>query len=223
MATGDQSDLLSRLQALVPNGWFQTGLVPIRDAILTGFANAFAFLYSAIAYVRLQARVSTATDGFLDLIALDFFGPSGLPRNGLSDMNYRAEIEANLFRQRGTRASIILIVQQLLGTTPVIIEPARAADLGAYDTPGTFYYDSPLGIWGSYEMPLGCFVIVQVPNGHLVPFVAGYGNPVGALSTGSQIEYIGKSTVNGLTAATIYAAIASVRPVCGEIWVLLEG
>lgn len=60
MAIGDQSDISTRLRQLIPGGWFQQGLVPIRDALLQGASSALSFAYSLLAYVRNQTRIATA-------------------------------------------------------------------------------------------------------------------------------------------------------------------
>ena len=73
MATGDQTDILNRLRSVLPP-WFGTAATPVLNAVLSGFASGAAAVYSLLAYVRLQTRLGTATDGFLDMIALDFFG-----------------------------------------------------------------------------------------------------------------------------------------------------
>jgi hypothetical protein len=218
---GDQSDILQRLQKLVPNGWFQFGLTPVKDAILQGFASCYQFIYGLAQYVRLQTRLATATDGFLDLIAYDFFQNNLLRQAGQSDDSFRASIIAFLFRQRCTRQAIVLVIQQLLGTTPVIIEPDRPPDTGAYDNAKTMGYGLA-GVYGSMSMPLGCFVTVYVSQFLAgVPLVAGYDISVGAYDTGSQIEYIaqGQDSISPLTLADIFASLDSVRPVTGQIWV----
>jgi hypothetical protein len=215
---GNQAQILQRLQFLMPNGWFSVGMVPLRDAILTGFANAFAFVFSLLGYVRLQTRIATATDGFLDLIAFDFFGADLSRGAGQSDASLKRQIIALLFRKRNTRAAIIAVIQQLLGTTPVVIEPQRAADTGVYDNATTLAYDVA-GYYGSLLQPLQVFVQVTVPEslGIGPPLVAGYGTGGGGYGIG-QIEWVGKPTIDPVQVADIYAALDGVRPVTGVIW-----
>lgn len=219
MAVGDQLDITARLQRLMPNGWFANGDVPLRDAILTGFANMFAFIYSLLAYVRLQTRIATATDGWLDLIAYDFFGRDFGRADGQNDGSFRNQIISRLFRQRNTREAIILVIEQLLGTTPAVIEPQRCADTGGYSEPTTMGY-GVAGVYGSMSMPLQCFVQVTIPSELSIapPLLAGYGISTGAYGTGSQIAYIGEPTIDPVQLADIYAALDSVRPVTGVIW-----
>ena len=78
MATGDQNDIFSRLKSSLPLGWFPDAS-PILDAVLQGAAAVLTMIYQVIVYVQLQTRIHTATDGWLDLVAVDFFGTS-LPR-----------------------------------------------------------------------------------------------------------------------------------------------
>src|SRR3978361_501866 len=97
--TGDQSDILSRLKTLLPGGWFRDA-TPVLDGFLSGIAWALAQVYALAAYARLQTRILTATDGFLDLISFDFFGNT-LPRRALeSDAAFRTRIVAELFLEK---------------------------------------------------------------------------------------------------------------------------
>src|ERR1700734_598030 len=102
MATGDVQDIVARIKAVLPNGWF-TGSTPILDGVLKGSAAALAQVYSLISYAQLQTRLATATDGFLDLISFDYFG-SLYPRKPMeADSAFRSRIQAELFLERGTR------------------------------------------------------------------------------------------------------------------------
>lgn len=215
MATGDQNDIVSRLQQLMPNGWFTNGLAAIRDALLAGFANSFAFIYSMLAYIRLQTRIATATDGFLDLIAADFFG-TGLPRQpNQTDASYRARILSEIFLERGTRNAVIRILTQLTGRAPIVFEPQRPADTGAYNT-GVLGY-GVAGGYGSLAYPYQSFVTAFRPIGIGIPNVAGYNSPQGAYNTGSQAEYASLSNL-GVQDSDIYAAIDSVHVFGTIIW-----
>ena len=137
MATGDQADIFARLKAILPARWFGSPAdsTPILDAVLQGVANLLAFVYSLYAYAKLQTRISTATDGYLDLIAADFFGTTLQRTTGQSDESYRALILANLFREKATRNALIRVLQDFTGQTPVIVEPTKPADCGAYGQP----------------------------------------------------------------------------------------
>ncbi len=221
MATGDQGNIVSRLQTLIPNGWFTPGMVPLRDALLSGVANSLAFIYSLLGYIRLQTRIATATDGWLDLIAGDFFG-SGLYRYaGQTDDSFRARILGGVLRERDTRAAVQGILLQLTGAQPIIIEPQRPLDTGAYNIPAICGYGAA-GAYGSQLLPYQSFVQAFRPGGQGIPNIAGYGIPTGAYSTPSQAEYASLSSTQGVTDADLYAAINSVRPAGYTIWVALQ-
>lgn len=130
MATGDATDILARLRSTLPRGWF--GTTPILDAVLTGIATAWSEMYALYQYAALQARIRTATGAWLDIAASDFFGVN-LPRLANEyDAQYRARIIAALFVEKGTRNAIYYTLLRLTGRAPVIFEPARPADTGAY-------------------------------------------------------------------------------------------
>ena len=67
---GDTSDLVLRLRRLLPNSWFPDS-APVLVGILSGIASALAQVYGLITYARLQTRIATTTDAFLDLAAYD--------------------------------------------------------------------------------------------------------------------------------------------------------
>jgi len=154
MAVGDESDMLNRLRTVLPNGWFPssnagldllnpitgeplinpvTGLplitgdtgAPDLDALLTGSATNLAFVYALIAYARLQTRIKTATDGWLDLIAYDFFGLRIQRQPSQSDASFLTTILAEIFRIRNTRAAYIKVLMDLTGQTAIIYEGWR--------------------------------------------------------------------------------------------------
>jgi ABC-type nickel/cobalt efflux system permease component RcnA len=127
MATGDQNDIAQRLSSYLPTRWFgtilDTLLLAFINAVLQGTTACLSFLYSLYAYAKLQARIATATDGWLDLISADFFGNT-LPRiPGEIDNSYRARIRARLVQEKATRSAISQAVQQLTGYAPQIFEP----------------------------------------------------------------------------------------------------
>jgi hypothetical protein len=214
---GDQADFVSRLKAALPNGWFSQDSTPVLDGFLNGIAWALALVYSLAAYAKLQTRILTATDGFLDLISFDFFGTS-LPRKALeSDSSFRTRIQTELFLERGTRNGLIRILQIITGRTPWVFEPGRPADTGAYNT-NTMGYGLTGG-YGSLRVPFQAFVKAFRPIGQGIPFVGGYGNSVGAYSTPSQLEYANESLIQGAVSdSDIFAAISSVQPVGTICW-----
>lgn len=220
MATGDQSDILARLKSVLPARWFGD-VAPIRDALLTGWANAHAFLYSLYSYAKNQTRILTASDGWLDLIAGDFFGAVITRTSGQSDASLRGRILANLFREKATRRAIAQVLQDLTGRTPTIIEPQRPADTGAYSAPNSGY--AVAGAYGSVLLPYQAFVVAYRPAGSGIPNVAGYGISTAGYGVGSQAEYADLSMVQGAVQdADIYAAIDSVKPAATTLWTRID-
>lgn len=222
MATGDTNDIIGRLKALLPK-WF--GDNPrVVTAILTGWASVHSFVYAQIAYAKLQTRIKTATDGWLDMIAADYFGSTLRRKQGQSDVSFLAAIMINLFRERGTRRAIVKVLQDLTGRTPWIFEPARPADTGAYAT-NTMGYGAAGG-YGSLLLPYQAFVIAYRQAGTGIPSVGGYGLATYGATQGGpggygvgQIEYAGIGMTQGAVAdSDIYAAIDSVKPAATIIW-----
>jgi hypothetical protein len=217
--TGDQNDVFARLKSNLPQRWFGSTAdsMPVVDSLLTGIATALSFVYSLYAYAKLQARIKSASDGFLDLIAFDFFGTSIQRKANQTDASFRATIIANLFRERATRNAIIKVLQDLTGRTPKIVEPKRPADTGSYGGPLIGY--GVAGAYGSLQMPYQAFVIAYRPIGTGIPSVAGYGISTGGYSQASQAEWASLSMIqNAVTDADIYSAIDSVRPAATIVW-----
>lgn len=220
MATGDQNDMLGRMQALMPRGWFGDSPA-ILTALLQGFAAIFTSLYSVLAYARLQLRIASATDGWLDVISADFFG-AGLPRKtNESDATFRNRIIVNLFRERATRKAITQVLTTLTGRAPLIIEPARPADTGGYRISTSGY--GVAGAYGSLVHQYQAFVTAYRPLGTGIPYVAGYGSSPSGYSIASRGEYASLSMVQAAVSdSDIYAAIASVIPVGTIAWVRIS-
>ena len=218
--TGDQQDMQRRIVSLLPQAWFENG-APVLNSLIAGLAYTAAFIYSLIAYTALQTRILTATDGWLDLIAGDFFGSSLMRSANQSDASFRALILASLFRERATRNGMIGVLTALTGNVPTIIEPERPLDTGVY---GAMCGYGAAGAYGSTLIPYQCFVTISRPHGTGIPNVAGYGVSTGAYRTPSQSEYADLSmSTSGISDADIYAAIDATKPAGTIIWTRLVG
>lgn len=214
MATGDQDDIFARLKSVLPR-WFGS-VSPILDAVLQGYAKAAAYVYSLYAYAKLQTRIRTATDGWLDMIAADYFGAAIQRQPNQSDASFRVVILANILQQKATRQAIYNALFNLTGRAPTIIEPTRPADTGGY---GVACGYGVAGYYGSTQIPYQCFVIAYRSLTGGVPYVAGYSIPTGAYSTPSRADYVSLKDVQGTTQdAAIYAAIENVRPAGTIVW-----
>lgn len=144
---GDQDDIIARLKGALPARWFPTDS-PNLDAWLSGPAFVLAGIYSLIQYAILQTRIKTATDGWLDLIARDFFARRFQRRAAEQDDSYRTRIIAEIFRTRATRPGLISALTDLTGQAPIIFEPARVTDTGAYGGPYFAYGGTSLPMTG---------------------------------------------------------------------------
>lgn len=216
MATGDQSDMESRIRATLVPSWFG-GTSPIVDAIVKGAAYLLAFAYSMFAYAKLQTRIKTATDIWLDLISNDFLG-SRLPRraNELDDP-YRQRIMARILRETTTRKGMHDALTTLTGREPVIFEPRKPADTGSYGA-GAGYNVG--GGYGSMKMPYQALIIALRPLGSGVPTVTGYGKAAGGYGTASRFEYASLDMVqSAVSDQDIYSLVDEVKPAGTTCWV----
>jgi len=218
--TGDQQDMIARLQAVLPTHWFPDS-APILEAVLSGLASGWAWLYSLLQYVKAQTRISTATDIWLDVIALDFFGSRIVRWTNQSDDAFRARILSEIFRERGTRAAVISALQDLTGRSPIVFEPARSTDTGGYTAltggGGGVAYGAAGG-WGSLSLPFQSFITAYRPVGAGIATVGGWGDPAGGYGVGG-FEYADLDMIQGqVTDDAIYAAVADVLPVATIGW-----
>jgi hypothetical protein len=206
--TGDQSDMLARLKSVLPQRWFPDA-TPVLDGLLSGLAAGWAFLYSQLNYAKLQTRLVTATDTWLDAIANDFFARRLVRRPAEPDDAFRRRIRQELVRERGTRRAVISALTDLTGRSPLVFEPARATDTGAWGIAAAW---GAAGGWGSLNLPFQCFVTAFRPHASGIATVAGYG-------TGGPLQYASLSMVQGqVTDADIMAAIAGVLPAATIAW-----
>ena len=189
--TGDTNDMLARIKAVVPARWFPDA-TPLLDGMTTGLAETGSWLHALLADVQRQTRLATATGGFLDMIAHDYFG-SRLPRRAAqSDSGFRVRIQTELFRERGTRGALVEVLEYLTGRTPAVFEPARPADTRGW---GVALGYGVAGGWGSLTLPFQCFVTAYRPTPQ-------GGDPV--------------------SDNDIMAAIAGVTPVAAIAWVRIS-
>lgn len=219
MAKGDQSDFHSRLKTLLPVTWFAEHS-PVLSYTLSACAKTLSWCYSLYLYSRKQTRISTGTDGWLDMTAYDFFGGNLRRPAGMPDDVFRKQIKNSLFRSRGTRMAVTEVLEDLTGTTPKIIEPMHPEDTGVYGGPGGGY--GVAGAYGSYLLPYQAFVIAYRPEGANVPMVAGYQVETAGYGCPSQGEYVSGDSLRGtVTDAQIYAAVAAVKMEGTLVWVKL--
>lgn len=206
---GDQDDFVARLRAVLPRNWF-TDAAPVLDSVLAGLGAAWSGTYGLLRLAQAQARISTASGAFLDLIADDFFGATLARFSGEMDAVFRTRLHNNILRARGTRQSLLDALQDLTGRAAVVFEPALAGDTGGYST-GALAYGAA-GAYGSLSLPFQCFVTAHRPLGLGIPLIGGYGGP-GPLAYAN----LGWIAVE-VTDADILATIAGVMPVGSIAW-----
>lgn len=222
--TGDQQDMFQRLRALLPTTWFP-GVAFLLDALLNGIAYALSFAYSLWAYAKLQTRIATATDGWLDMIAWDFFGASLLRAAGQSDDSFRIRIVINLFRGKGTRPAMAQVLKDVTGRAPVIFEPNRPMDSGALNSATSAGYCG-VARMGSMAVPYTAMITAFRPVASGGSAGAAYCNAPSqaALRTPLAASYTNSRTYSQSVAsdADIYAAVDAVKPVGTVMWVAIR-
>jgi hypothetical protein len=217
---GDQSDFLGRLRSVLPVRWFPD-FTPVLDALLGGLACGWTSIYQQLQYVRAQTRIATATDIWLDVVAQDYFGSRVTRRTGQDDAPFRAAIQRELFRERGTRMAVVSVLQDLTGRPPQIFEPCRPGDTGGYASStgggGGVGYGCAGG-WGSLTLPFQCFITAYRPIGGGIAMISGWSSSGGAYGQGA-IEYATLTMVQAqITDSDIYSAVAGVLPVATIGW-----
>lgn len=226
--TGDLTDIVSRLQSVLPKRWFAEQS-PNLNALLACIATPWVWLYSLLLYVISQTRLHTASDEWLDLIAVDYFGQTLKRRSGEADSSYRSRISANLLRQAATRSAVSSGLENLVGSVPFIFEPANCADTGAYaaftaspQMPGTGLAYGRAGGWGSLQLPLQFFVTATRPPTPGVGELAGYGTSNGGFGAG-EISYIDISLLPGyVTDQAIQSELCRLLPINATAWLRIN-
>lgn len=219
MAVGTQADIFARIKSVLPAKWFGS-VSPLIDALIQGLASAASFFYSLYSYAKLQTRIKTASEGWLDMISADFFGPALMRQANQSDASFRSRIIIKLFRERATRNGLSKALFDITGRLPVIFEPLRPLDTGGY---GIACGYAVAGGYGSQLIPFQAFVTAYRPLGSGIPSVAGYGISTGGYGAASQADYASYGAIlQAVSDADIFAAIDAVKPAGTIIWARLQ-
>lgn len=211
--TGSQADIAARLRRHLPRSWFGEGdrPTPVLDSLLWGLAAILCGSFDLYAFAKAQTRLATATGGWLDLAALDYFGPDAFPRfRGEGDRAYSRRLRQEVLRRRVTRGAIDSVVFDLTGSHPRIFEGWDSPTTGGWGTPAFAF--GAAGLWGSSSAPLHTIVSMPLPQGYGIPNRGGWGSRVGGYGVGNfsfanDVDLIG----SGPTQADIIAAIDRVR------------
>ena len=210
--TGDQSDMLARLRALLPPWFPEHGSAPIVDGVLTGVAAGLSFIYALIQFAKAQMRLATAQDGWLDFWAWDYLGGRLVRKATEGDSGWRLRVGKEILRERNTRRGLIQALFDLTGITPAVFEPSEGMDTGGYSQPGLLAYGVN-GAYGSMLMPWQGMIGAFRPSQSGIPNVSGYGTPTGGYGVPSQLVWNDLAAVVGIvTDADILASVQSVRP-----------
>jgi len=78
------------------------------------------------------------------------------------------------------------VLETLTGSRPVVFEPLRPVDTGAYGGPATGY--GAAGGYGFRYLPYQAFAVVSHPKGEGIPLVAGYYIPSSGYNWASRGE-----------------------------------
>jgi len=222
--TGDQDDMQARLRGLLPRGWFADD-APILAALLAGLAAIWAWSYGLLDYASQQARIATASGGWLDLIAADYGGADWARLADETDDTFRGRILYNLRRQRGTRAALIANVTELTGRAPRVFEPAFPPDTGGLNSVGLGW--NTQGGWASLAAPYQCFVIAYRPHGGGIANIGGWGSvdtnfALGGWNTGAVAWGDARLIRDTVTDAQILATVADSMPAASIAWTALS-
>lgn len=199
--TGDQIDIAARLKRYLPR-WFgySTDPTPVLDALLGGLAAALAHLHALIEFARLQTRIATATGGWLDLAAFDFFGAAFKRFGNEPDGSYSRRIRQEVLRDRNTRNAIDAAVFDLTGRHPEVFEGWHAPTCGGYGTPGLVL--GRVGRYGSRTAPFHVIVRAVRPVGYIIPNRGGWGSGTGGYGIGN-FSFVDDTSLQGMGAREI--------------------
>lgn len=208
-----------------PAGWFDP-----EGEVVRGVANAIAepasFNFGQLVYIQRQARLATATDGFLDLIAEDYFGRGRFKRrNNEIDADYRSRLQAEILRPLGTRAAIIDVITDLTGHAPDVFEPANSADSGwiaGADTKPSKPFAFGRGRLGSRGLPFQFFITITRPASSGFPGRSGLSSAPSGFGSG-RFALGNKADREGIvTDEEIYATVARTIPAGVTAWVRIK-
>lgn len=209
--TGDEADIIGRLKRLLPR-WFgyRSDPTPVLDSVLGGFASALSHLHALAEFAKKQARIATATGGWLELIAWDFFGNAFRRLQGEDDTSYSRRIRQEVLRPRLTREAYVRAVQDLTGDVPHVWEGHHAPTTGGWGTPALAL--GAVGRWGSMEAPALVIVTTPRPRNFGIPSRGGWGSGVGGWGAGN-FSLAGDSLIQGrgATERDIIEAVDRVR------------
>jgi hypothetical protein len=218
---GDQNDFVRRLRAVLPSRWFGPA-TPVLDTLLGALATGWSQAFDLLGFTRLQSRIGSASNAWLDLTAYDFFGDRVVRRDGQTDNAFRPIVLRNILRPLATRSALISALQDLTGRRPIVFEPCNTSDTGGYGNIGTSAGGGVgygvAGGWGNLGLPFQCFVTVFRPHINGAASLAGWSLSLSGYGTG-DLAYLGVDGANGyIPDSAILAEVARVAPAGTVVW-----
>lgn len=226
MAVGDQADVTKRLVRATPPGWFPASS-PSLSALLQGAASVGSFVYGLVQFAHQQMRIPTATGGWLDLTAYDFFRYALQRAPGQSDSSFRAAILRRLKKPEATRPALVQNLTTLTGLVPQVIEPWRPLDVGTYSPTEVSAYGYGTGSYGSIHLPYQLFARITRPRGGGIPNLQSYGTEsgtvgLGGYNVGYRLAWASLDMITDrVTDAQIYAEVSDTMSAGTIGWVYL--
>lgn len=211
--------MIRRQAAILPPWFGPPGIAPpvLRIPMAMGGWVA-SWVHDLIIFVRRQSRIKTATGGWLDLIAYDFFGNRVRRKLAQTDEAFRRRILIEMFRRRNTRPAMISALKDLTGFEPRIFEPARPQDTGGIGIAGGMGIGVS-GAIGTIGQPGEVYIDVYRTPEAGIANVAGIGMSVGGIGVASRLVISDLSQVRGaLTDEDIRAAVVATRAEGIRVW-----
>lgn len=153
---------LAEFLALTPRNWYSDDArAPggVYYNFIATLADELQSLWEDLEYVKIQTRISTSTECFLDLAASDFFGGMLQRLPGENDATYRGRILANLLLEKATRAAMVNSLAAFGAPIMIMCEPWFPLDCGGYSImdPTTNQVTTASGDWPAYGGPGGVY------------------------------------------------------------------
>lgn len=235
-------DEATRLRRMLPESWFPQSEddSPVLGAILHGLSTVFKTARDLLNSVIPEMRLTTATGGFLEMFAHDFFDDRMRRRtfsNGgfLFDEMYRSRIKFYLFPLKGTIPALVAAVNMESGQnpyiitepSPVIVELRRPMHTGAYasltvspvtNNPSLMGYSISRfpENFSAFDWGLDPYDEEQLLS---LSMYGVYGSMV--LGTDFLVHHTGRVNLYGSSIKDIEIAIDMTRPVGAQAWTRL--
>lgn len=214
---GTVADFVARLRNRFPVGWAGSATkAPIFAALILGMATAHANFYALAQFAGQMIYVQSASGGWLDTWAYDFFGPYLLRNFGESGTSFLSRIKSLLFASTCTRDAVTGIVTKLTGVDPTLVEPWRGPDTFALGVDTFALGVAGEGRLGSTDMPFQAFLFIP----SVASNVGGMALDVNgmALDVSSSGNYL-NDNASGLTSQKdVMNAVNLVRPIGVTVW-----